>query len=358
MKILLLSRYSSLGASSRFRLYQYLPYLKSNGCEVAVHPLLGDDYIHYLYDKTPFPISQLLRNYLSRIGHLLLKHKYDLIWLQQEAFPWVPSWFEEILLKSDTPIVVDHDDAFFHRYDMHKSELVRYVLGKKIDRIMFASDSVVAGNEYLAERANKAGCKNIFILPTVVDTNLYKQNFQPVQSKFTIGWLGSPHTAKYLSMLIVPLKKILEDGETCLRIVGSKGFSFEDIPAEFIEWSEQTEVENIQSFNVGLMPLLDSPWERGKCGFKLIQYMACGIPVIASPVGVNSKIVQHGMNGFLAQSSEEWVHYLRMLKQDKELREKFGLAGRMLVEEKYSLHVTAPQLLNIFKSAIKDKREY
>lgn len=352
MKILLLARYSTLGASSRFRLYQYLPYLQSNGCEITIHSLLGNEYIHHLYENTPLSISSLFKSYFNRINHLLIKHNYDLIWLQQEAFPWIPSWFEEVLLVSRIPIVVDHDDAFFHRYDMHNSVFIKFLLGKKIDRIMAASTAVVAGNDYLAARAELAGAKKIFILPTVVDIEKYKEKKFYQSSKFIIGWLGSPHTAKYLLEITEPLKKVIADGDAIIRVVGSKGFSLGEMPAEYIDWREEKEVESIQSFDVGIMPLLDSPWERGKCGFKLIQYMACGIPVVASPVGVNSKIVEHGQNGFLANSSNEWIEYLSKLKNDSNLRKKFGSTGRKLVEEKYSLQVTAPQLLNIFKSLI------
>lgn len=353
MKILVLTRYSKLGASSRFRFYQYFPYLESKECELTVKPLLQDNYIKYLYEKTSVPYIEIINSYFNRAAVLLQKKKYDLIWLQQETFPWFPSWFERILVRSNIPIVVDYDDAFFHRYDMNNSRFVRLVLGKKIDSVMNYANVVVAGNNYLAERASKSGCKDVRILPTVVDINKYPVVEQSEKECFTIGWIGSPHTAKYLELIKDPLKDISLANNVKIVLIGAGQFSLNDINIERIDWKENSESEEIQKFDVGIMPLLDSPWERGKCGFKLIQYMASQKPVIASPVGVNKDIVQNNLNGFLANNSEEWVEYFKVFKNDFVLRKKMGLAGRKIVEEKYSLQVTAPELFNIFQDAIK-----
>jgi glycosyltransferase involved in cell wall biosynthesis len=353
MKILVLTRYTKLGASSRFRFFQYFTYLENNGCDLTVEPLLQDNYIKYLYEKTPAPYLEIITAYLKRVLNLLQKKNYDLIWLQQEAFPWIPAWFEIILTRSRIPIVVDYDDAFFHRYDLNNSSLVRLVLEKKIDSVMNYANVVVAGNNYLAERAIKSGCNDVRILPTVVNLNQYPVVGQFEGEDFIIGWIGSPHTAKYLELIKEPLRILSLEKNVRILLVGAGDFSMNDINFEKIDWKEKTEAEDIQKFDVGIMPLIDSPWERGKCGFKLIQYMASVKPVIASPVGVNNEIVQNSVNGFLANSSEEWIKYFKILKNDFILRQRMGLAGRKIVEEKYSLQITALKLFNIFQDLIK-----
>lgn len=353
MKILVLTRYSKLGASSRFRFFQYFPFLESNGCELTVKPLLEDNYIKYLYEKTPAPYFEIVDSYLKRVVMLLRKKDFDLIWLQQEAFPWIPSWIEKILIKSNTPIIVDYDDAFFHRYDLNSSRMIRLILGKKIDSVMNYANVVVAGNTYLAERAIKSGCKDVRILPTVVNLNDYQVIEQSKRENFTIGWIGSPHTAKYLEMIKDPLKVISFENKIKIVLVGAGQFSLNGINFERIDWKENFEANEIQKFDVGIMPLIDSPWERGKCGFKLIQYMASLKPVIASPVGVNKEIVINGVNGFLANDNEDWIKYFNILKDNFAMRKKMGFAGRKLVEEKYSLQVAAPRLLNIFNELVK-----
>lgn len=351
MKILVLTRYSSLGASSRYRFYQYIPYFQDKGAQITIEPLLSDNYINYLYNKTQFPLIEIIRKYFERIFFLLEKNKYDIIWLQQEAFPWIPSFIETFLLKSKTPIVVDHDDAFFHRYDLHKSASVRKILGNKIDKTMRISNLVIVGNSYLAERAAKNNCKNIRIIPTVIDIAKYdiKEKKNISGEKFIAGWIGSPPNALYIKNIEESLEQFCNSYNGKLHLVGAGKTFLTKIPYENIEWNEETEVDEIKKFDVGIMPLIDSPWERGKCGFKLIQYMACGIPVVASPVGVNKELVKNGVNGFLAETSDDWLKYLKILKDNPDLRKEMGLNGRKLVEDKFTLQVNAPIIEKIFR---------
>ena len=350
MKILVLTRYTSLGSSSRYRIFQFLPYLKSLGWDITVHSLLNDKYIHFLYEGKTLPIFNIIKNYFLRFVILLKKRKYDIIWLQQEAFPWSPSWIETLLLKSKTPLVVDHDDAFFHRYDLSGSKLIRKLLGNKIDATMKISDVVIVGNEYLADRARKNKCKNIQILPTVIDINKYqlKEKDKLENELFIIGWVGSPPNTKYVKNIENELAQFCFNNRSRLILIGSGQLDLKDVPYEVIEWNEKTEVNEIQKFDVGIMPLIDNPWERGKCGFKLIQYMACAIPVIASPVGINKEIVTDGVNGFLAYSNEDWIKYLNVLKNDIELRKQMGVNGLKLVKEKFTLQVNEKLLADIF----------
>lgn len=351
MKVLILSRYSYLGSSSRYRIFQYFPYLRKIGWEITLHSLLNDNYIHHLYRKDPLPLGDIIKNYFYRINLLLNTNKYDLIWLQQEAFPWIPAFIETFLLKSKTPIVVDHDDAFFHRYDLNKSVSIRKILGNKIDKIMSISDLVVVGNSYLAERASKNNCKSIRIIPTVINIARYdiRESKSTSDEKFIIGWVGSPPNARYIKNIEESLEQFCNSYNGKLHLVGAGETFLTKIPHENIEWNEETEVDEIKKFDIGIMPLLDSPWERGKCGFKLIQYMACGLPVIASPVGVNQELVTDGVNGFLAKTKDDWLKYLKILKNNPDLRKEMGLNGRKLVEDKFTLQVNAPILEQILR---------
>jgi glycosyltransferase involved in cell wall biosynthesis len=145
------------------------------------------------------------------------------------------------------------------------------------------------------------------------------------------------------------LNQLCKKSDVQFSAIGALGKDLVEIPGQLISWSEETEVEELNRFDVGIMPLPDTPWERGKCGFKLIQYMACGLPVIASPVGVNKEIVEHGVNGFFARDTEEWIRYLETLKENSDLCNKMGTAGRNKVESEYSLHKMAPRLVNLMK---------
>jgi glycosyltransferase involved in cell wall biosynthesis len=351
MHILALTRYSSLGSSSRVRFYQYLPYLESKGIVVYTAPLLDDNYLHRLYGRKRADISRIFLAYFHRILWLARARSFDLIWLEKEIFPWLPAWGEHILSRLHIPYVVDYDDAVFHRYDMDDNPLIRALLGKKIDAVMRKATTVVVGNEYLAEHACQTGASRVEILPSVVDTNRYSIR-EKTGEQFRIGWIGSPITAPYLSLISEALEEVSQKINMRLVLVGAGNLDLlPNMEKEILPWIESTEVTNIQSFDVGIMPLPDAPFERGKCGYKLVQYMACGLPVIASPVGANSSIIDQGKTGFLASSNAEWVQALIMLSQSPHLRRNLGKAGRKKVEQEFSLQVTAPRLFHILTDA-------
>ena len=227
------------------------------------------------------------------------------------------------------------------------------MLGKKIDKIMAYAAAVTAGNDYLAERAIAARARRVWTVPTVVDTANYAFNSRHVHDdKVRVGWIGTPSTWNECVAPFVPiLTQIMVETGAQLRAVGAGHAALAIDDVKVLEWSEDAEVALIQGMDIGLMPLPDSPWMRGKCGYKLIQYMACGLPVIASPVGVNAQIVEHGVNGFLAETEDDWHVALKTLVDDAELRHRMGQAGRKKVELEYSLHVHAPRVIRILEEA-------
>ncbi|SFF42678.1 Glycosyltransferase involved in cell wall bisynthesis [Fontimonas thermophila] len=352
MKILLLPRYSRNGASTRLRFLQYLPILRAQGIEVIEAPFFDECYLHRLYAGSP-AYGSVIRAFCRRFSRLLTDSGADLIWLEKEALPWLPWWFERRLLPRHVPIVSDYDDAVFHRYDLHRSRFVRWLLGSKIGAVMAASRLVMAGNRYLADHAIRAGARQVETVPTVVDLEHYRfKRIADDEGQLRIGWIGTPGTWRdYMTPMMPLLIEVAGAHGARLRVVGA-GPAAEAHPLlELRPWSEATEVSDIQQMDIGIMPLDDSPWSRGKCGYKLIQYMACGLPVVASPVGVNCEIVEHGVNGFLARTEAEWREALSTLLRDADLRRRMGQAGRKKVETHYSLQVWGPRVAQLLRNA-------
>lgn len=352
MRVLALTRYERLGSSSRVRFYQYYPYLQDHGIEIISAPFFSDAYVKSLYTGRAISKMDVLRAYIQRVFILAKSSSYDLLWVEKELFPWIPAWFEALLRGVRIPYVVDYDDAVFHRYDMHGSAGVRSLLGRKIDRVMRHAALVIAGNDYLADRAKRAGAKKVVPLPSVVDVRHYTIKQQGPAAPFKIGWIGSPVTAPYLNVVKNALNELSQEANIQVVLIGAGNTSpFPGLPTTLLDWSEEQELSLAEKFDVGVMPLVDGPFERGKCGYKLVQYMAGGLPVIASPVGVNTQIVTPGENGYLADSTEAWLEALRRLNGDRELRFKMGQMGRVRAEQMYNLQVTAPKLLEMLKAA-------
>lgn len=355
LKILFLTKYTRTGASSRYRTFQYLSHIKRAGVNCEVSPLFGDNYLFSRYKKGHGSALDMFSAFLRRLLSILKAYHADLIVIEYELFPYFPAIFERILKWSGCHYVVDYDDALFHQYDQHRNAIVRTLMRNKIATVMQYADLVVAGNTYLADYAHRAEAKRVEIMPTVVDLDLYPLPAveAPEQSPFVIGWIGSLSTAQYLQEISQALAEACEDGGVLVRVIGAGVIELQDVPVSIVPWDGATEVATMQTFDVGIMPLPENSWTRGKCGFKLIQYMACGLPVVASPVGANCEIVEHGMNGFLAQTDKEWVQAIFTLRDNPELRKKMGQAGRRKVEEHYSLQVTSPRYVDLMKSVFK-----
>lgn len=347
IRILALTRYGRLGSASRLRVLQYLPALGEAQTSVDVQPLFDDEALSRRYAHGRYGLATVLHSFGQRLRALLQRQRYDLIWIEKEALPWWPVWMEQALL-AKTPYVLDYDDAVFHHYDQHRIAWVRWLYGERIDRLMRQAALVVCGNEYLAQRARQAGAAWVEQLPTVIDIERYPVGVPCQRAIPRIVWIGSPYTAKYLDQLKQPLQQLAQQQEFVLRVIGAD-FQLDGVQIENVPWTEASEVQAIAECDVGIMPLLNSPWEQGKCGYKLIQYMACGLPVVASPVGVNVDIVSGGVDGFLANSDTEWLSHLSKLLTDSDLRHRMGLAGRQKVKSTYCLQVTAPRLVEWFK---------
>ncbi len=344
-KILFLTKYSNLGASSRLRTLQYL---KNFNFNFTVNSLFDNNYIKALYENKS-KLYILLYSYFNRIS-FLYKNKIKFFYIEKELFPYLPYFFEYFFLRNKD-YILDYDDAIFHNYDNHKSKFIRLILRNKIPALIRNAKLVIVGNEYLKKYAIKYGAKNVELIPTSVD--LHKYNYVPKTYNsdiFTIGWIGSPSTQNYLTIIHDALKIISKIYRIKLKVIGISDYSIKGINVECEEWSEINETKLLSEIDLGVMPLPNNPFEKGKCGYKIIQYGASYKASVASPVGINNKIISQGINGFLAENTEEWVTYICKIINDKALRGQLGFNARINVEKKFSTKINSKILQNVILS--------
>jgi len=355
LRVLALTKYSGMGASSRMRFLQFLPSLRQAGFLVTVHALISDDMLASRYQHGSYGISRLCVAYADRIRVLIGCADFDLVWIEKEALPWLPAWFEHMLL-SRRPYVIDFDDAVFHNYDLHRYSIIRTIFGRRLDSLMSRARVVVAGNSYLANRAIKAGARQVATIPTVVDLQRYApKSLYEAHAGLRIVWVGSPSTVKYLIELKATLVELAKRIPFTLNIIGGE-LAVQGVQIKNIAWSAEAEAGAIAECDIGIMPLADTPWEQGKCAYKLIQYMACGLPTVASPIGANRDVVIDGETGFFANTPSEWVDRLERLLRDATLRAKLGRAGRARVSNLYCLQQVAPLLKATLENASGSER--
>ncbi len=378
-KIAVLSRYDRQGASSRLRMMQFEEVFSKNGIQLEYFPLFDHVYLKNLYQGKGKSKLHILKCYFYRLYVLLFKlSSADVVWLEKELFPGFPSIFEKCL-SYYKPYVVDYDDAVFHNYDLSSSFWMGTLLKNKIDKVMKWSRSVVVGSPYLQDRAWKAVGEHknkVHFIPTVIDEkkygissensskdqqgnlNISSDNFSKTPEslpKVVIGWIGSPSTEFYLKELESVFQNIQKKyPQVEFQWMGvSDNFALNGVSFVRVPWSEESEVSWIQKVDIGIMPLRSTPWELGKCGYKLIQFMACGKPVVASKVGANIQIVDEEV-GFLCQKQEQWIQAFQALIPDFELRKKTGASARKKVSQYYSIAAIEKKLLHIF--LLLDKR--
>lgn len=349
LKILYLTKYSRNAGSSRLRSFQYFPFLEKAGFQVSVSPLFSENYLVRLYAGKS-TAKEALIGYAKRFFKLLTLGKYDRIVIEKELFPYLPAFAERLFNFFGVKYIVDYDDAIFHNYDQSSNPIIKKILSKKIDTVMKCSACVVAGNSYLAKRAENAGAKKIEIIPTVIDLERYPLISSQENQPLVLGWIGTKSTfEKHVLPYMSWFQKAVQENNIEFHIVGIEQDSTYGKKIKFFPWHEDSEVAMIQQFSIGIMPLQDSLWEQGKCSYKLIQYMACGKPVIASPVGMNEEVVKNGINGFTATNEEEWLRAIKILVEDENQRNTLGTAGREMVEKQFAIQATAEKWIQILK---------
>lgn len=358
MRVLALTKYGSLAASTRQRFMLYEPALASAGIKVEYAPLLRNDHLERMFAGQRTNWLAVVRSYAARVIKLLSAHRYDLVWIHCELFPFLPSFLERLAAFSGKPVVFDYDDAIFHMYDTARAPIVRLLLGGKLKPLLRHATICCCGNPYLKSYAERF-CPSCIILPTVVDTDIYAPVVkEQKRAPPVIGWIGTPSTWQYARNVVPLLHEFTREGRARVKIVGAGAAAAPELSTgmDLIEWSEDREVADVQSMDIGIMPVRNDEWARGKSGYKLVQYMACGLPVVASPVGVNSEMIREGVNGYLADTEEQWRNALQRLIRDAQLRSRMGAAGRARAVASYSLSSQAPRLIEVFRSAVQSPR--
>jgi glycosyltransferase involved in cell wall biosynthesis len=334
MRILMLTRYAAMAPSSRYRFLQFVPLLERHGGHsVEVRPMLSDEYLQALYHEGRRKARHLFAGYWNRGVQLRGLCDCDLVICEQEFLPYFPAFVETLIARRCPRLIVDYDDAAYYKY----SDLPG--LKKRIPALMAAAEAVVVGNRHLEEFARRHN-RNVRVIPTVVDTTRYrlKQDYT-ARAGIKLVWIGTPVTAQLLRPIAPVLNKLRQNYPALqLRLIGSGDRLRDVLPfADIVEWSEAKETILLSDCDIGLMPLSDNDFTRGKCGLKLIQYMATGLPVVGSPVGANCEIITDGGDGFLAGQPKEWGAALERLITSENLRRDFGRNGAAKIRQRYSL---------------------
>lgn len=341
----------------RFRFEQYFDFLKANGyhCHLSFIINKEDDKVlyspkHYLH-KTFIAAKAAI----IRLNDVLHRNDYDIIFIFREAYLTGNILFERLLKKSRAKLIFDFDDAIWHLDISEANKKFDWLKHPgKTAEIISMVNLVFAGNEYLADYARHHN-NNVVIIPTTIDTSEYKPvTLTKNETQVCIGWSGSITTIKHFEMAIpflTTLKKKYGD-KICIKVIGDGTYVNEPLQIKGIGWNKQDELKELGAIDIGIMPLPDDEWAKGKCGLKGLQYMALCIATVMSPVGVNSEIIENGTNGYLAANDQEWFDKISLLIENKTLRLQIAEAGHKTVEEKYSVNAQKNNYLRYFNTLL------
>jgi glycosyltransferase involved in cell wall biosynthesis len=339
--------------SQRFRFEQYFEFLESNSIECELSYLISEKYDEVLYSSGNY-IGKLLifiKSWIRRLKDVGRADDFNYIFIQREAFMTGSTYFEKKFAKSKAKLIFDFDDSIWlEDKNEANSKLAFLKKPAKTAEIIHHCDTIVAGNNFLADYGRQYN-KNVVIIPTTIDTDLYQPRPVVDSSKIVIGWSGSFTTIKHFESAIEALTEIkTKYGEmVSFKVIGDAKYTYQPLGITGQQWQSKTEVEDLQEIDIGIMPLPNIDWARGKCGLKGLQYMGLAIPTIMSPVGVNKEIIEDGVNGFLAETPDEWIDKLSLLIESPELRMNLGNAGRETVVKHYSVNANKQKYLDLFR---------
>ena len=353
MKILFLLTFPRKAPSARFRIYQYIPYLINKNIKIDINTI----FTTYFYDIKNkkgikwliIKICLLIFFLIKRIFIILKIKNYDIIFIQREAFPFFTPLFEKLIRKYANKIIYDFDDAIYTSPTKWKNWRDYLRNPNNVGKVCELADVVIVGNKNLYNYAIQYN-KNSFIVPTT-----YQIHKIPVKEKIktlTIGWIGSWTTLINLNIIKNVIKELAKNHNFNFKIIGAENiyeFIINSVNIEYVLWKEENEIKDISSFDIGIMPLYNTVWEQGKCGFKIIQYMSLGIPVVASPVGVNKDIINHGCNGYIAETESNWFNCLDEIITNTNLRESMGKEASKTIKNNFSFDNNCEKLYEIIK---------
>lgn len=347
--------------SQRYRFEQYFDFLRANGysCELSYIINEQDDAVFYSPGNILKKIAITLKSAKTRLKDVARSNDFDIIFVQREAFMTGSSYFEKQFSRSKAKLVFDFDDSIWLLDTSNANKIWQWMKSaKKTGEIISVSHFVFAGNRFLADYARQFN-EQVAIIPTTIDTKLFRRNTPYSDNeRICIGWSGSHTTIKHFESGIPFLKKIKEKygNKVYFKVMGDPDYTNKELDIISIPWSSTTEVEILSSFDIGIMPLPNDQWVKGKCGLKGLSYMALEVPTVMSALGVNTEIITDGENGFLAQTEAEWIGKISQLIDSFELRKKMGTLARQTVESRYSHESQKNNYLQHFDALLKDKK--
>ena len=349
-KIIFFTKYQIKSASYRYRFLAFKPSLINNNFLVVDQPLFNDKFFEEKILKGNLNYFYVIYSYILRILYIIFLKKNTLAIVHIELLPFLPNFLETYLKFRKIPFIIDLDDAVYHRFKKKSYIVGNYLITKKFHNMIKLSSAVFCGNNYHLNYF-KDFEKKLFYLPTVTDLSIYNNylNYDKYE-KFTIVWIGTPSTTFYLKMVTNILNKLSSNHNIDIIIIGSRSSELTDLNCKFVNWNLSNELEYLAKSHVGIMPLLDTKWEKGKCGFKIIQYMSLKLPVIASPIGVNKEIIKDNINGLLANNEKEWYDKILFLKNNKDFYNKISKEGYKTVEKKFSLQKWKSSYIDYIKT--------
>lgn len=341
--------------SQRYRIEQWSPYLREMGIEVTFQSFASPSLSRLLYERGRWAAkaAEMARGLARRFSEALQAKRYDAVFLQREAALIGPAWSERVLRARQPALVYDFDDAIYLPYVSPTNRYLSYLkFPWKTRTLCRIAAAVVAGNDHLAAYASRYNDR-VFVVPSTVSLREYQPRPIPSADRIpVVGWTGSHSSVAYLAVVREALQELRRRRPFRLLVIGVEHFEIPGVEVECRPWSAASEVRDLWDVDVGIMPLPDEPWARGKCGMKAIQYMGIGIPAVVSPVGANREIVQDGATGFHAATRAEWVEKLDLLLGDAELRRRLGGAARESVRALYSAETQAPRVAEILRQVV------
>ncbi|HXA02557.1 MAG TPA: glycosyltransferase [Cytophagaceae bacterium] len=355
MKILFIVPYPvGIAPSQRFRFEQYLGILKKTGISFDISPFFDEGSFQILYKKG-LHIRKLwgvAKSFIKRWFLLFSIHRYQFIFIHREASPLGPAFFEWIIAwVLRKKIIYDFDDAIWLPNTSNENRIVSHLKWhRKVSSICRWAYNISCGNQYLCEYASRFN-KHTILNPTTIDSeHLHNKIKDQHSEKVVIGWTGTHSTIRYLYLLLPVLKRLETKYDFTFLVIADKDPELPLKSYQYLNWNIDSEVDDLLKMNIGVMPLEEDPWSQGKCGFKALQYMALGIPALVSPVGVNSIIVDNGLNGFICKDEQDWYEKLELLLKNEPERTLLGKAAREKVIQKFSVNANTENFLSLFET--------
>jgi glycosyltransferase involved in cell wall biosynthesis len=356
LRLLALVPYAlGVAPSQRYRLEQWAPTLAERGIALAFSPFADPELTALLQHP-----SQILRKvrlttaaFMRRFREMARLPDHDLLVVHRAACLAGPPWFEAHARSRGRPLIYDFDDAIFRLHSAAANRSFAWLKApRKTATLCRVADHVVVGNEFLAAYARVLNDR-VTIIPSSVDTERCRPLARPPNRRVVVGWIGSSTSQTYLEAAAPTLREVLAACPVELRVVSNRRPSLPGLDLTWRPWSGESEAQEIAAFDVGIMPMPDDDWARGKCAFKALQYMAMGVSTVASSVGANKEVIEHGHNGFLAASTRDWVECISRLADNADLRRAVGHAGRRTVEERYSMRQSAEKFESVVRQVVR-----